>query len=182
MRWPTVSRREIGSLLKKKDPPTSYMDVSVDQAVIDAFTAIPGVNEDRALTLYFSGFTTMDDLKGASVAKLFGVQGMTLAVAKKIADHFNPNRLVRLETLARDEEAPPKGALSFVGKALARTRRRFDVTDEIEPGEDPELLDLFHRTAHGLHRGRIHDRAESLLPGLSLGNPAYTWRRSPWGW
>jgi hypothetical protein len=148
--------------LKKKEPPASYMDVSVDQAVIDAFTAIPGVNEDRALTLYFSGYTTTDDLKAASVAKLFGVPGMTLAVAKKIADHFNPNRLVRIQTLARDEEAPAKGGLSFVGKPQPPRDAQATVTDEIEAGEDPELLDLFLEHLTGYVEG-----ASTIVQNLS---------------
>jgi hypothetical protein len=130
---------------KKKDLPSYYMDMEVnaDQAVIKSFTAIPGVTEDRARTLYFSGFTTIDGLKSASVAKLFGVPGMPLAVAKKIADHFNPNRLVRIESLIRDEAASPKAELSFVGKTPASRDAESIVTDEVEPGEDTELLSLF---------------------------------------
>jgi hypothetical protein len=130
---------------RKKDLPSYYMDMEVnaDPAVIKSFTAIPGVNENRARTLYFSGFTTMDGLKSASVATLFGVPGMTLAVAKKIADHFNPNRLVRLETLTRDEGVSSKGELSFLGRALGSREAESTVTDEVEPGEDAELLSLF---------------------------------------
>ncbi len=130
---------------KKKDLPSYYMDMEVnaDQAVIKSFTAIPGVTEDRARALYFSGFTTVDGLKSASVAKLFGVPGMTLAVAKKIADHFNPTRLVRIESLIRDEAASPKAEMSFVGKTLASRDAESVVTDEVEPGEDTELLALF---------------------------------------
>jgi hypothetical protein len=69
---------------KKKDLPSYYMDMEInaDQAVIKSFTAIPGVTEDRARTLYFSGFTTIDGLKSASVAKLFGVPGMPLAAKR----------------------------------------------------------------------------------------------------
>lgn len=130
---------------KKKDLASYYMDMEVnaDPAVIRSFAAIPGVSEDRARTLYFSGFTTLDALKSASVVKLFGVPGMTLAVAKKIADHFNPNRLVRIETLVKDEAASPKGELSFVGKSPAARDADAAVTDEVEPGEDTELLALF---------------------------------------
>jgi hypothetical protein len=130
---------------KKKDLPSYYMDmeVNVDRATIESFTAIPGVSEDRARALYFSGFTAVGDLRSASVAKLFGVPGMTLAVAKKIADHFNPDRLVRVETLARDEGGAPRGELSFVGKTPAPRDAGSTVTDEVEPGEDVELLALF---------------------------------------
>jgi archaellum component FlaC len=128
---------------KKKETPMSYMDVSVDRAVINDFTAIPGVNEERALALYFSGFTSTDDLKAASVAKLFGVSGMTLAVAKKIADHYNPDRLIRIQTLTKDEDAPPRGGLSFVGKPQPAREAEPITSDEVGPGEDPELLELF---------------------------------------
>jgi len=128
---------------KKEPPPFDNMDVSIDREVIDRFMAIPGVGEDRARTLYFSGFKSVEALSSASVAKLFGVSGMTLAVAKKIADHFNPNRLIRLETLTRDEQATKREGLSFVGKTLLPRGAGQAVTDEIEPGEDPELLALF---------------------------------------
>jgi hypothetical protein len=130
-------------LRKKEPPPFENMDVSIDREVIDQFTAIPGVGEQRARTLYFSGFRSVEMLSSASVAKLFGVPGMTLVVAKKIADHFNPNRLVRLETLTRDEDASKKGTLSFVGKPQRSREGPMAVTDELEPGEDAELLALF---------------------------------------
>ncbi|MBN2223330.1 MAG: Hpt domain-containing protein [Deltaproteobacteria bacterium] len=130
--------------LRKKEPPSfENMDVSIDREVVDRFMAIPGVSEERAQTLYFSGFTTIEDLKAASVAKLFGVSGMTLVVAKKIADHLNPDRLIRLETLTRDEDASKKDALSFIGKGKLPRDAEAAATDEVEPGEDAELLDLF---------------------------------------
>ena len=140
--------------VKKKDLPSYYMDMEVnaDPAVIRSFAAVPGINEDRARALYFSGFTTIDDLKSATVAKLFGVPGMTLAAAKKVADHFNPDRLVRLETIIR-EEAPGKGELSFVGKSLGSREEESAVTDEAEPGEDPELLSLFLEQLTGYVEG-----------------------------
>ncbi len=152
-------------LKKKEPPPFENMDVSVDREVIEHFTAIPGVGEERARTLYFSGFRSVDDLSSASVAKLFGVPGMTLAVAKKIADHFNPNRLIRLEILARDEDSAPKGALSFTAKPQPSRDAAPAVTDEIEPGEDAELLDLFLEQLTGYIEG-----ANTIVQHLSSGN------------
>ncbi len=130
-------------LKKKEPPPFENMDVSIDRDVIDRFTAIPGVGEERARVLYFSGFKSVEDLSTASVARLFGVPGMTLSVAKKIADHFNPNRLVRLETLARDEEPSTKAEISFVGKPQPIRDSEAVAMDEVEPGEDLELIELF---------------------------------------
>ena len=130
-------------LKKKEPPPFDNMDVSIDTAVIDRFMAIPGVGEERARTLYFSGFRSVEDLSSASVAKLFGVPGMKLAVAKKIADYFNPNRLVRLEIFPREEEDIKRAEMSFVGKTRLAQDIELTVTDEVEPGEDAELVELF---------------------------------------
>jgi|GEM_PF-4003436 len=140
--------------VKKKDLPSYYMDMEVnaDAEVIRSFVAVPGINEDRARALYFSGFTTIDDLKSATVAKLFGVPGMTLAAAKKVADHFNPDRLIRLDTITR-EEAPAKGELSFVGKSIGSREEDSAVTDEVEPGEDAGLLSLFLEQLTGYIEG-----------------------------
>jgi hypothetical protein len=147
---------------KKKDPPFSNMDVSVDRTVIEAFTAVPGVNEDRALALYFYGFATVEELKAASVAKLFGVPGMTLAVAKKIADHFNPDRLIRLDILTRDENAPKDEGLSFIGKTQLPRDAEAAVTDEVEPGEDAELLGFFLE-----HLAEYIEGADTIIKALS---------------
>jgi hypothetical protein len=129
--------------LRKKEIPWEAMDVSVDQAVIDQFMAIPGVGEERARALYFSGFKSVEDVASASVATLFGVPGMNLSVAKKIADYFNPNRLVRLDVFPREEETASKAEISFSGRPRIAHDVGLAVTDEVEPGEDNELVGLF---------------------------------------
>jgi hypothetical protein len=129
--------------LKKKEIPWEAMDVSVDQAVIDQFMAIPGVGEERARALYFSGFKSVEELASASVATLFGVPGMNLSVAKKIADYFNPNRLVRMDVFPREEETSSKAEIPFSGRPRIAHDVALAVTDEIEPGEDAKLIELF---------------------------------------
>ncbi len=112
-----------------------------------------------------SGFASVEDLAEASVARLFGVPGMTLAVAKKIADHFNPNRLIRLEMIPQDEGTAKKGEISFVGKAQSPREGPSAVTDEIKPGEDDELLVLFIENLTEYLEG-----ASTILQNLSSPN------------
>jgi hypothetical protein len=129
--------------LKKKEIIQPQGPTEADPDVISLFMTLPGIGEERAHTLFTAGFKSKDDLSKASVATLFGVPGMTLAAAKKIADYFNPDRLVRVQTHPREEETSPRDEYSFVGKSRAPSGIEATITDEVETGDDPELIGYF---------------------------------------
>jgi replicative superfamily II helicase len=61
--------------------------VDPEKEAIERLKAIPGVDEERARTLYTAGYATIDRLKEVSPFELLKLEGMTPTLARKITEH-----------------------------------------------------------------------------------------------
>jgi len=174
------------------DSPPSDVPVIEDDSVIRRFTEIPGVGEERARMLFRAGFTSLSALADASVARLFRVEGISLSLARDIADYLNPERFMDMEIMLPyrpKTEGEPGSPPSFpatdpetAAELEAEIEAFFSDPLNHEPSsgavdkeemsgldEDPELLIMFierFRTYVG-HIGRLVD-------SLGQGTPSPT--------
>ena len=160
-----------------------------DISVIRRFTQIPGVGEERARMLFRAGFTSLSDLADASVARIFRVEGISLSLARDIADYLNPERFMDMEIMlpsrpkTEGEHGPPPsfpttdpetaaeleaGIEAFFADPLNHTPVSETVDEEgaASLDEDPELLVMFierFRT-YVAHIGRLIDSVGQSTP------------------
>jgi hypothetical protein len=162
-----------------------------DESVIRRFTEIPGVGGERARMLYRAGFTSLSALADASVARLFRVEGISLSLARDIADYLNPERFMDMEIMTRsrpkteqEEESPPVPSFptsdpetaaeleaeieAFFSGPLNQEQPAETMAEQDVSGidEDPELLIMFidrFRTYVG-HIGRLIDSVGQDVP------------------
>ena len=171
-----------------QSPPPGFSVVE-DESAIRRFTGIPGVGEERARMLFRAGFTSLSALADASVARLFRVEGISLSLARDIADYLNPERFMdmeimpppRLKTEAEQDPPPsfPTTDPETAAELEAEIEAFFSDPMHHEPSsgavdekgassldEDPELLIMFierFRT-YVAHIGRLIDSVGQETP------------------
>jgi hypothetical protein len=62
---------------------------SKSDSTIESFMKIFDIDKKRASLLFNNGYTSMDDLKGATVEDLTSIEGMSPTVARKIVSKIN---------------------------------------------------------------------------------------------
>lgn len=118
-------------------------DKPIDEANIERFLMIPGIGRVKALALINGGFERVEDLANAPLARITMVPGISLSLAKDIADFLNPNRFSGVEILPKTLGQPrPSTEISFLGKKSIDGRPEADEFAEIYE-DDPELMELF---------------------------------------
>ena len=144
-------------------------EAEIDQSVIDKFIMIPGVGEERARALYRGGFRSLGELADATMPQIFRVEGISLQLAKDIADYLNPERFIDVKTIPLSrKQKQADSELSFVGKPSHASVPDDMMVEEVVSGDDPELLELFI--------GRLRDyidNASKIVEGLSSELPQY---------
>ena len=114
----------------------------VDRTIIDRFMMIPGIGEGKAYALLRGGFENIEELADASISRIFKVNGISLQLAKEIADFLNPERLIDIELLPQaDIPVSPTTEIPFTGKVdrIAVV----EMFDDLDSEGDPELLNLY---------------------------------------
>jgi hypothetical protein len=113
----------------------------IDEKSIERFLMIPGIGRIKALALINAGFESVEDLANAPLARITMVPGISLSLAKDIADFLNPNRFSGVEILPKTLDRPgPSTEISFLGKKAVGP----DAGEAAEIYEDdPELMELF---------------------------------------
>ncbi len=144
-------------------------DEEIDQSVIDRFIMIPGVGEERARALYRGGFRTLGDLAEASVPQIFRAEGISLKLAKDIADYLNPERFIDVKIIPISRKLmQAESELSFVGKPAPASVPDDVTVEEVASNDDPDLLELF------IDRLKSYiDDASKIVEGLSSETPKY---------
>jgi len=144
-------------------------DEEMNQSVIDKFVMIPGVGEERARALYRGGFRSLAELAEASVPQIFKVEGISLKLAKDIADCLNPERFIDMQIipLGRKLKAD-ESELSFVTQPAPAPEPGRAKMEDVASDDDPDLLELF------IDRLKSYiDDASKIVGGLSSESPKY---------
>jgi hypothetical protein len=163
-----------------------------DESVIRRFTEIPGVGEERARMLFRAGFTSLSDLADASVARLFSIEGISLALARDIADYLNPERFMDMKIMSSTRPTPAEESLPIPTFPASDPETAAELEAEIEAffagplnqevpakkvderdvsglDEDPELLIMFIERfrIYVAHIGRLIDSVGQEQEGPS---------------
>ncbi|MBN1881168.1 MAG: helix-hairpin-helix domain-containing protein, partial [Deltaproteobacteria bacterium] len=172
------------------EAPAPGVPAAEEESAIRRFTQIPGVGEERARILFRAGFTSLSALAEASVARLFRIEGISLSLARDIADYLNPERFIDMEIMppsrpkvkVEPEPSPPSFPISDPETAAeleAEIEAFFSDPLNHEPfsgavkkkkesrlDDDPELLIMFierFRT-YMAHIGRLVDSMGQTPP------------------
>jgi len=115
----------------------------INEENIDKFLMIPGIGREKALELIGGGFESVEELSTAPLARITMVTGISLSLAKDIADFLNPNRLHGMERLPKTL-GPSRSSeeISFLSKQLIDKSSESDITAWAFE-DDPELLKIY---------------------------------------
>jgi transposase len=119
------------------------IDKPISEESIDKFLMIPGIGRERAMTLIEEGFDSIEALSKAPLARITMVTGISLSLAKEIADFLNPNRLHGMERLPKTlGPSHSSEEISFMSKPFVDKNSESNIMAETYE-DDPELLKIY---------------------------------------
>ena len=119
------------------------LDKFINEENIEKFLMIPGIGRERAMALMEEGFDNIEELSTAPLARITMVTGISLSLAKDIADFLNPNRLLGMEILPMTlGPSRSSGEISFLSKQFIDKSSESDIMTEAFE-DDPELLKIY---------------------------------------
>ena len=86
--------------------------IGYDEVKYDVFKDLKSVDEETAVLLYDNGYTSVDDLKNATVKDLIRIKGIRRSVAKKIIKEINKKLEESVKVKPIDVDDSAKGEVS----------------------------------------------------------------------